>query len=199
MATDYHCLGFAQATNPAAYGQSPGAEIRDLFDRPEALEADGADQAGKGDSASVGADGAGQGALSSGAPSVPHPTFEAKAEIWREFREGRISLAEAQRRSATIGALANEAPKPVRRMYGAPGKPRPPVARPREKRPVPNESRQYANPMATTAARDDRLTPQAKALLQVIRARAGKGPKRSRRRGRWQRSCRDRRARSHGI
>ena len=29
--------------------------------------------------------------------------------------------------------------------------------------------------MATPAARDDRLTPQAKALLQVIRARVGKG------------------------
>jgi hypothetical protein len=29
--------------------------------------------------------------------------------------------------------------------------------------------------MATTAARDDRLTPNAKALLQVLRARAGKG------------------------
>ncbi|MDY8111171.1 helix-turn-helix domain-containing protein [Fulvimarina sp. 2208YS6-2-32] len=29
--------------------------------------------------------------------------------------------------------------------------------------------------MATTAARDDRLTPNAKALLQVIRARCGKG------------------------
>jgi hypothetical protein len=39
----------------------------------------------------------------------------------------------------------------------------------------PQDTRQYANPMATTAARDDRLTPQAKALLQVIRARCGKG------------------------
>jgi hypothetical protein len=29
--------------------------------------------------------------------------------------------------------------------------------------------------MATTAARDDRLTPQAKAFLQVLRARCGKG------------------------
>lgn len=42
-------------------------------------------------------------------------------------------------------------------------------------RPEPQESRQYANQMATTAARDDRLTPQAKALLQVIRARCGRG------------------------
>ena len=29
--------------------------------------------------------------------------------------------------------------------------------------------------MATTAARDDRLTPNAKAFLQVLRARCGKG------------------------
>jgi hypothetical protein len=42
-------------------------------------------------------------------------------------------------------------------------------------RPEPQASRQYANQMATTAARDDRLTPQAKALLQVIRARCGRG------------------------
>jgi predicted transcriptional regulator len=42
-------------------------------------------------------------------------------------------------------------------------------------RPEPQDSRQYANQMATTAARDDRLTPQAKALLQVIRARCGRG------------------------
>lgn len=43
-------------------------------------------------------------------------------------------------------------------------------------RKAPPESRQYANPMATTAARDSRLTPQAKALLQVIRAFCGRGP-----------------------
>ncbi|HRC26998.1 MAG TPA: helix-turn-helix domain-containing protein [Alphaproteobacteria bacterium] len=42
-------------------------------------------------------------------------------------------------------------------------------------RPEPQGSRQYSNPMATTAARDDRLTPQAKALLQVLRARCGRG------------------------
>lgn len=41
-------------------------------------------------------------------------------------------------------------------------------------RQAPNSSRQYANPMSTEAARDDRLTPQAKSLLQVIRARCGK-------------------------
>ncbi len=38
--------------------------------------------------------------------------------------------------------------------------------------PIPSD--QYAPPMATTAARDNRITPQAKALLQVIHARCGR-------------------------
>ena len=42
-------------------------------------------------------------------------------------------------------------------------------------RPEPRPSVQYAGHMATTAARDHRLTPQAKAVLQVIRARCGNG------------------------
>ncbi|WP_040490330.1 helix-turn-helix domain-containing protein [Fulvimarina pelagi] len=156
MATEHFRSDFCPGSNPLADHQHMGTQNCDLFDlavRPhEELEGDG-----------------------SAASSIPHPSFAARAEIWRSFREGQISFAEAQRRSAKIGALAEKPIKPVRLMHGAPGKPRPPVARPRETRPEPNESRQYANPMATTAARDDRLTPQAKALLQVIRARAGKG------------------------
>lgn len=42
-------------------------------------------------------------------------------------------------------------------------------------RPEPRPSVQYAGHMATTAARDHRLTPQSKALLQVLRARCGNG------------------------
>ena len=42
-------------------------------------------------------------------------------------------------------------------------------------RPEPRASVQYAGHMATTAARDHRLTPQSKALLQVLRARCGTG------------------------
>jgi len=42
-------------------------------------------------------------------------------------------------------------------------------------RPEPRASVQYAGHMATTAARDARLTPQSKALLVVLRARCGKG------------------------
>ena len=167
MATEYQRLGIAQRTNPAAFSASLGADICDLFDRPEPSEADEGASTCAGNSACAAQ--AGQGAF------IPHPTFEAKAEIWREFREGRISLIEAQRRSAKIGVLSDAPRQPIRPMYGAPGKPRPPMARPREDRSEPNDSRQYANPMATTAARDDRLTPQAKALLQIIRARAGKG------------------------
>lgn len=44
-------------------------------------------------------------------------------------------------------------------------------------RPEPRQSAQYAGHMATTAARDHRLTPQSKALLQVLRARCGNGIK----------------------
>lgn len=42
-------------------------------------------------------------------------------------------------------------------------------------RPQPRASVQYAGHMATMAARDHRLTPQSKALLQVLRARCGHG------------------------
>lgn len=44
-------------------------------------------------------------------------------------------------------------------------------------RPEPRSSVQYAGHMATTAARDHRLTPQSKAVLQVLRARCGNGTK----------------------
>lgn len=42
-------------------------------------------------------------------------------------------------------------------------------------RPEPRPSMQYAGHMSTEAARDRRLTPQSKALLQVLRARCGNG------------------------
>jgi len=98
---------------------------------------------------------------------VPHPTFEARAVIWRDQANGLISLAEAQRRSAAVGAPQTCVSAPRLRSLAP--------ARPRHTRPAPKASRQYAGTMATTAARDDRLTPNAKALLQVIRARCGKG------------------------
>lgn len=101
--------------------------------------------------------------------SAPHPDFEARTAIWRDQRAGLISMAEAQRRSALVGsAILAKSEDGVLRF---PRK----THRPRRSRPAPNESRQYAAHMSTTAARDDRLTPNAKALLQVLRARAGKG------------------------
>ena len=95
----------------------------------------------------------------------PHPDFAARSSIWKEHSLGLISLGEAQRRSAAIG----RAPVPNTSSSGGA------TSRPRHTRPAPNGSRQYSANMATTAARDDRLTPNAKAFLQVLRARCGKG------------------------
>ena len=54
--------------------------------------------------------------------------------------------------------------------YGCLGKPNP-----RESRPAPRKTLQYAGAMSMTANIDDRLTPQAKATLGIIRAFCGKG------------------------
>lgn len=102
------------------------------------------------------------------AASEPHPDFLARAAIWRDHAAGLISRAEASRRSAGIGA-----PQPL--VTQGMERRAPAAHRPRHARPSPAESRQYAQSMATTAARDDRLTPNAKAFLQVLRARCGKG------------------------
>lgn len=92
----------------------------------------------------------------------PHPRFLARTKIWRDFQSGLISLDEATKRSAAV-----DAPEAAPRPRGP--------APARHRRPAPHASRQYAQASATTAARDDRLTPNAKALLQVITARCGKG------------------------
>ncbi|WP_244498267.1 helix-turn-helix domain-containing protein [Aureimonas ureilytica] len=106
---------------------------------------------------------------------VPHPNFLARAAIWRDHAAGLISRTEATRRSAAIGAPPTSPPRLVGAQPRDPCTPRKPKeCRPRSTRPTPNESRQYAPAMATTAARDDRLTPNAKAFLQVLRARCGK-------------------------
>lgn len=96
--------------------------------------------------------------------TTPHPDFAERIAIWRMQADGLISLAEAQRRSANVGR--ERAQREAR--ASAP-------VRPRHTRPEPNASRQYSGAMATTPARDDRLTPNAKAFLQVLRARCGKG------------------------
>lgn len=104
------------------------------------------------------------------APPEIHPDFATRAAIWRDQAAGLISFAEAQRRSASVGQVLVAKPCQFGRVSGQlAAKP------PRHSRPAPNASRQYAGEMATTAARDDRLTPNAKAFLQVLRARCGKG------------------------
>lgn len=100
----------------------------------------------------------------------PHPDFLARAAIWRDHAAGLISRAEASRRSAAVGVEgARKLPSNLIRPTAGQ------AVRPRHARPSPAESRQYAQPMATEASRDDRLTPNAKAFLQVLRARCGKG------------------------
>ncbi|MEC5293500.1 MULTISPECIES: helix-turn-helix domain-containing protein [unclassified Aurantimonas] len=86
-------------------------------------------------------------------PQQPHPSFLERLELFRRYGvEGLQRIAQQ-----TLGR------KPERKG--------PSTQRPRHDRPEPADSRQYAQPMATTAARDDRLTPNAKAFLQVLRAR----------------------------
>ncbi len=111
-------------------------------------------------------------ALTRNVTSEPHPDFMARAAIWRDHAAGLISRAEASRRSAAIGLeVGRKLPSNLARPRAA-GEI---ATRPRHARPSPAESRQYAQPMATEASRDDRLTPNAKAFLQVLRARCGKG------------------------
>ena len=64
--------------------------------------------------------------------ATPHPNFTARAAIWRDQRAGLISIAEAQRRSAAIGAAPAQ---PAPHAQGTLGKSRAPVARPRHERP----------------------------------------------------------------
>lgn len=99
--------------------------------------------------------------------AAPSANFEARAAIWRDYSAGLISMAEATRRSAAIGVPQKGTTGPHVRTHV--------LARPRHSRPAPAASRQYSPPIATTAMRDDRLTPGARALLVVLRARCGKG------------------------
>lgn len=93
------------------------------------------------------------------------PTFNSP-QYWRDCARGWISDDQQRddqadyehRRRRALDSKHNRAPAPHRHL-----------------RPAPRPSNQYAKPMATQAARDDRLTPQSKALLQVIVARTGKG------------------------
>ena len=104
------------------------------------------------------------------APARPHhwtkPPYRS-ADYWAAVSNGWISWEEAEADNALYEerrARALDVQRTGKRIWNA-----------RHGRPEPRPSRQYAGHMVTTAARDDRLTPQSKALLQVIRARCGNG------------------------
>lgn len=85
--------------------------------------------------------------------------FEAVKWGWvseAEFEADELAYMERSRRAKA--AAGTKADRPAR-----------------HEQPAPAESRQYANQMATTAARDRRLVPEAKALLTILRARCGRG------------------------
>ena len=109
-----------------------------------------------------------------GEEAALHPDFLARAAVWRDHKAGLISLSEARRRSELIGADAGSRPVAPSACLGRKPRRAQAPATPRHARPAPRASRQYSGAMATTAARDDRLTPNAKAFLQVLRARCGK-------------------------
>lgn len=87
-------------------------------------------------------------------------------EYWRAWKDGFISWEEAEADQASHDIRRKRAKDFYNKKAPAPN---------RHLRPPPVESKQWCKPMATTAARDNRLTPEAKSLLQVIAARTGRG------------------------
>lgn len=81
-----------------------------------------------------------------------------EADADRQIREARAARTGQQKRAgwSSLARLVAKSSPPLRWF-----------------RETPIPSNQYAPAMATRAARDDRLTPQAKALLQIIHARCG--------------------------
>lgn len=87
-------------------------------------------------------------------------------EYWRDCSKGWISDEEQcqhhadyeTRRRRALDSKHNRAKPPHRHQRAAP-----------------LSTKQFSKPMSTQAARDDRLTPQSKALLQVLVARTGRG------------------------
>lgn len=87
-------------------------------------------------------------------------------EYWRDCARGWISDEQQ---------LQDQADYETRRRRALDSKhSRTPVPH-RHLRPAPRETKQFSKCMSTQAARDDRLTPQSKALLQLIVARTGRG------------------------
>ncbi len=93
------------------------------------------------------------------------PAFNSP-EYWQAVSLGWICAVEQQEDQASYNARKKRALDSKYNKANAPS---------RHERPAPRESKQFSKAMATTAARDDRLTPQSKALLQIITARTGNG------------------------
>ena len=93
------------------------------------------------------------------------PTYNTP-QYWRDFSRGWVSDQEAR---ADEAAVAIKRKRALDSKYNQAAPPH------RHDRAAPQHTKQFSKPMSTQAARDDRLTPQSKALLQVIVARTGKG------------------------
>lgn len=97
--------------------------------------------------------------------SYERPAFNTP-QYWQDWSRGWITDEQA---------LTDQAGHELRRkraLDSKHNKSRPPH---RHGRAGPRSSKQFAKSMSTQAARDDRLTPQSKALLQVLVARTGRG------------------------
>ena len=99
----------------------------------------------------------------------PHPYQKPPyntPEYWQDVLKGWITEAETEE---------DERQFQIRRQRAKDSKYNVTPAPTRHDRPAPQKTKQFCKPISTEAARDDRLTPQAKALLQVLAARTGKG------------------------
>lgn len=91
-------------------------------------------------------------------------------EDMREVLANRMTWDEAKQNAAARQVRSTRAKQAQAKGSRTPD--------PRANRPGPNDSRQWAQSMQTTSARDPRLTPGARVLLQVIVAEIGHDPSR---------------------
>ena len=87
-------------------------------------------------------------------------------QYWRDCGRGWISEARQRQDQADFEARQRRALDSKQNKARSPH---------RHQRSAPRSTKQFSKAMSTEAARDDRLTPQSKALLQVLVARTGRG------------------------
>lgn len=87
-------------------------------------------------------------------------------QYWQDCARGWITDSEQNSDHASFEARRRRA------IDSKKNKVRPPH---RHERAAPRSTKQFSKQMSTQASRDDRLTPQSKALLHVLVARTGKG------------------------